>query len=143
MNFTPALQWLSLAEEIAGPYGIEPLVILAIIWLESRGDPEAFNAVTDSTGLMQVVAREAGVPFQNRPSIADLKDPRTNIEWGCKVLAFALRQSNGDLGGALYRYSGGSHWPSYRDFQHKYWRPFCTTKRLLKRRIQMRSKNHV
>lgn len=132
------LQWQPLVEQIAGTYGIEPLVILAIIWLESKGDPKAFNDITQATGLMQVIPCEAGVPFQNRPCVVELKDPRTNVEWGCKILAFALRQSNGDLSGALYRYSGGSAWTNHQAFVDQYWRPFRTTKRLLQKKMRSR-----
>lgn len=65
-----------------------------------------------SWGLMQVmgeVARERGFTGE---SLAELCDPSTGIELGCRKLAAALAHSNGDVSAALESYNGGSN-PSY------------------------------
>lgn len=136
MDLTTVLQWKPLVAGIAAPYNIEPIVILAIIWLESRGDPEAFNAISQATGLMQVIPQEAGSPFEDRPTIDELRDPRTNIEWGIKILAFCEKREKGNLWGAIYRYSGGGAWSSYGAFTQAYWKPFQATKRLLGKKMK-------
>lgn len=136
MDFAPVLQWKPLVEEIAALYSIEPLVILAVIWLESRGDPAAFNNVSQATGLMQIIPQEAGPPFGDRPTIAKLRDPRINIEWGIKILGYYKRKEKGNLWGAIYRYSGGDSWGSYARFTHAYWKPLLASKRLLAKQLE-------
>ena len=61
-----------------------------------------------SWGLMQplyVTAREMGFDPEF-PS--ELCDPKLNIEVGCTILAYKLKQAHGSIQGALLRYNGGS-----------------------------------
>jgi soluble lytic murein transglycosylase-like protein len=92
---------------------------VALILTESDGHPEAFNHKSMTTGLGGIMPREAGFP--ERPTIQQLKNPTTNIQWMCRILA---SHYEGDLEKALYHYSGGSRWASYDRFQELYYARF-------------------
>ncbi len=125
------MQWEPLVAELAKPYGIEVSEVLAIIYMESKGDPIAVNRISKATGLMQVMPKEAGEPFLDRPTQEDLKDPRINIQWGCKILAEAHAKA-AEIGKgrrrAIYFYTGGEAWSSEEDFLNRYWAPFLLVK---------------
>jgi soluble lytic murein transglycosylase-like protein len=125
---------IELARHIAATHGIEPSLVCAVIEQESAWNPwavryepgflsryvaplytagklsatEAYTRAM-SWGLMQVmgqVAREFG--FQEA-SLAELCDPVTGIEFGCKILSTRLARSKGDIPGALLAWNGGSN----------------------------------
>jgi hypothetical protein len=117
-------------EQTAGKYQLSPFVVAAIIIKESGGDPNAFNTSSDATGLMQVLPNTR---FAGRPTIEQLKDPATNIDWGCRILRDNLAKGQ-DLKEGVYNYSGGIHYdtrpPGQRSekvawglFEQKYWGP--------------------
>jgi len=129
------LQWVDLVTEIAVPAGIEPAVVLAIIWMESRGKPDEFHHISQATGLMQVIPREAGGRFVDRPTIEELRDPRTNIQWGTRILVDYLNRKDG-LWEALYHYSGGPVWSSPQRFNNVYWKRFKTAKMHIEHKLR-------
>jgi len=57
---------------------LSPWVLLAVWWLESRWEPTAVNTSSLATGLGQVMPKEAGSIFSDRPTMDELKDPETN-----------------------------------------------------------------
>lgn len=80
--------------QAAARQGVDPLLVKAIIWRESRFQPEKSGAAGER-GLMQVTepaaqdwAKASGVTTF---SPSDLFDPKTNIEVGTWYLANALR----------------------------------------------------
>ncbi len=123
---------IELARRIAAAHGIEPALVCAVIEQESAWNPWAvryepgflsryvaplytagkFSATEAYTrsmswGLMQVmgqVARESGF---KQASLAELCDPATGIEFGCRVLAARLARSKGDASKALLAWNGG------------------------------------
>jgi soluble lytic murein transglycosylase-like protein len=125
---------IDLARRIAAAHGIEPALVCAVIEQESAWNPWAvryepgflsryvaplytagkFSATEAYTrsmswGLMQVmgqVARENGF---KEPSLAELCDPVTGIDIGCKVLAARLARSKGDVPAALLAWNGGAN----------------------------------
>lgn len=128
MEITPqdlaqTMQWADLVEELTHNGDIEANVILAVIYIESRGDPNAINKKSKATGLMQIMPQEAGPVFDDRPTSEELLNPTVNITWGIKILHYFMGKE-GSLWGGLYRYSGGKTWPSYGDFITRYWKPF-------------------
>lgn len=79
---------------------------------ERLGRPPGEDEATEwycqriSWGLMQVmgaVARELGF----RGDWGDLFEPDTNLDLGCKYLAWCLKREHGDVFYALQRYNGG------------------------------------
>ena len=88
----------------AGRYTISPLLLLAVIAVESSFDRFAVSVV-GAKGLMQVL------PSQHRDRVlrtSDLNDARTNIRIGSEILHNYIIESDGNLESALYRYSGGA-----------------------------------
>jgi soluble lytic murein transglycosylase-like protein len=133
MPVTVPLEIIALARRVGVAHGIEPQLVCAVIEQESAWNPwavryepgflshyvapfytagklSATEAYTRSMswGLMQVmgqVARELGFKEQ---SLAELCDPATGIEFGCKVLAALLAKTKGDVPAALQAWNGGA-----------------------------------
>lgn len=124
MELEAVLQW---AELVRGIVGIDKVAItLAIIWVESRGKPDVINARSGATGLMQIMPYDperTGEMFVGRPTSEELCESEVNVKWGIRILRYYYKEE-GDLWGALYRYSGGKTWESYADFNKRYWVPF-------------------
>lgn len=94
------------AEQSALAVGLDPMLVLAVISIESR-----FNPYSESTfgaqGLMQIIGRFHTDKFEPTPDGFALLDPDTNIRVGVKILDEYLR-STGSLETALKRYGGES-----------------------------------
>jgi soluble lytic murein transglycosylase-like protein len=78
---------------------------------ESGGQPEVMSG-SGAVGLMQVMPRDGiaatfqcinGPCFTNRPSIAELKDPAFNVDYGVRMLS-GLITKYGDIREALKHY---------------------------------------
>ena len=87
--------------EAASAYGVDPALVRAVVWVESRYDPYAVSP-RGARGLMQLTsdtAREVGVtnPF----------DARQNVFGGTKYLSRLIRQHDGDVALALASYNAG------------------------------------
>jgi hypothetical protein len=85
-------------------YAISPLLLLAVIAVESSFDRFAVSVV-GAKGLMQVL------PSQHQDLVrrtSDLTDPRTNVGIGSAILRDYIRASDGNIDDALDRYSGGA-----------------------------------
>ena len=122
------------ARRIAAAAGIDPQLVCAVIEQESDWNPWAvryepgflsryvaplytagkFSATEAYTramswGLMQVmgqVAREFGF---KESSLAELCDPATGVEFGCKILSRRLARAKGDTSLALQAWNGGAY----------------------------------
>ena len=99
--------WRSQVEAAAREFGLEPELLYAVIWVESRFDPEA-QSPTGAKGLMQFtqatwreVARRLGL------GDAGPKDPQAAIRAGAYYLAKQLSRCHGLLVCALSSYNGG------------------------------------
>jgi soluble lytic murein transglycosylase-like protein len=87
--------------EAASTYGVDPALVRAMVWVESRYDPYAVSP-RGARGLMQLTsdtAREVGVtnPF----------DARQNVFGGVKYLSRLIKQHDGDVALALASYNAG------------------------------------
>lgn len=89
------MRWEPLVKKYCGDFDYR--MFLTIIALESAGNPNIINSISGATGLGQVMPKEAGAQFINRPTRQELLDPETNVEWMCAIY-------NGDYG----RYKHGS-----------------------------------
>ena len=88
--------------------GLDPQVVLSLIQVESAFQRFAVSSA-GAIGLMQIMPfwiDEIGRPDDN------LFDMRTNLRYGCTILAFYLDKEDGDLTRALARYNGslGQYW---------------------------------
>jgi soluble lytic murein transglycosylase-like protein len=128
---------IDLARHIAAAHALDPSLVCAVIEQESAwnswavryepgflsryvaplytaGKLSATEAYTRSMswGLMQVmgeVAREFGF---EESSLAELCEPATGIEFGCRILAARLARARGDVPAALLAWNGGGN-PNY------------------------------
>ncbi|MEX3921086.1 transglycosylase SLT domain-containing protein [Paraburkholderia sp. BR10872] len=83
---------------------ISPILLLAVIAVESNFDRFAVS-VAGARGLMQIL------PSQHKDLVlrtSDLNDAGTNVSIGSSILHDYIAASDGDVNGALRRYSGGA-----------------------------------
>jgi hypothetical protein len=105
------LPWCILIEKSADEYGVDALLIAAVMLQESGGQPEIMSG-SGAVGLMQVMPRDGvastfqcinGPCFASRPTIQELKDPAFNVDYGVRMLA-GLIEKYGDIREALKHY---------------------------------------
>ena len=94
------------AYDIGHELKLDPLLILAVIAVESRFNPIA-ESVMGAKGLMQVIPRFHPDKFAPLGGEQVAFDPAANITVGAKILNEYLRRA-GDLNGALRLYVGAS-----------------------------------
>jgi soluble lytic murein transglycosylase-like protein len=82
-------------------YGVDPRLIHAVIWQESRYKPEA-RSHAGAQGLMQMMPATA-----KRFNCQDVNDPQDNVEAGTRYLRWLLKRFNGDVSLALAGYNAG------------------------------------
>ncbi|MBV8721700.1 MAG: transglycosylase SLT domain-containing protein [Candidatus Eremiobacteraeota bacterium] len=86
--------YIQYAVQAARKYGVPWQWVLATIIVESSGNPRAAgDADGRSVGLMQVNVVANNLPRES------LFDPKTNIDWGTKLMAQFVAQIRGALGG--------------------------------------------
>lgn len=83
---------------------LDPNYVLAIIYHESRFNPNAINLKTNATGLMQILPKWHTARAQRLG--VELTDPAGNILVGCDILN-EVRQQYGSFRYALNVYAGG------------------------------------
>ena len=108
---TKVQPWCDLIETAAEKYGVDALLIASVMLQESGGQAEIMSS-SGAVGLMQVMPSDGiaadfqcinGPCFASRPTIAELKDPAFNVEYGVHMLA-GLIEKNGDVREALKSY---------------------------------------
>lgn len=98
--------------EAASKYGVDPYLVAAIIRTESGWDSEA-ESERGALGLMQLMPETAqdivvkGYIDGTVYSADNLRDPETNIEFGCAYLSFLLSYFNGATDKAIAAYNAG------------------------------------
>lgn len=97
-------RWANLIAYYAGQRGLDPDLVSAIIYEESKGFPNQISAV-GAAGLMQIMPQEAG--FSWRPKQAELLNPAVNLSWGTRTFSQILQQAEGSLNRSLAAYNGG------------------------------------
>jgi soluble lytic murein transglycosylase len=101
--------------QVARDTGVDPFLIRALIWRESRFNP-ATHGTADEHGLMQVMP-EVGQMYAKANKIADFKDddlydPMTNIRVGTWYLNHSIKrwtQTDDPVTFALAEYNAGRH----------------------------------
>ena len=92
-------RWEPIVLRYAEQRQLDPDLVAAVIWKESRGRSTA-RGPAGAVGLMMVM------PFPWRPSSKELQNPWTNLSWGARALAQTIRDGNGDLYYSLAAYNG-------------------------------------
>jgi soluble lytic murein transglycosylase len=95
----------------ASEYGVDPLLINAVIMQESRFDPDSFSRV-GAMGLMQIMAETGndiskGIGERYGLNRLNLFHPETNIYFGAWYLRWLLRLFDGRVTYALAAYNAG------------------------------------
>jgi soluble lytic murein transglycosylase-like protein len=100
-HLTP--QIAQIINEAAKTYGVDPNLIAAVAFHESRFNPNDVSASTGATGIMQLKpATGASLGASN------LFDPRQNVFAGTKYLKKQLDRFGGDVDRALAAYNKGA-----------------------------------
>jgi hypothetical protein len=98
-------QLVSGAYDAGQQVGVDPLLILAVMAVESRFNPIA-ESVMGAKGLMQVIPRHHQDKFVEHGGSDSVLDPMTNILVGARILKEYIRRA-GSLEAGLQLYSGG------------------------------------
>lgn len=98
-NPAPA-QWQGHIATLAARYDLSPSLLEALVWQESRWNPEATSpkGARGLAQLMPATARQLGV---------DPRDPSANLEGGARYLRQQIDAFGGDLEKALAAYNAG------------------------------------
>lgn len=100
----PTERLVSAAHDAGRRVSLDPLLILAVIAIESRFNPIAESA-TGAMGLMQVVPRHHQDTLDEHGGSSALLDPMTNILVGAYILKRYVRDA-GSLEAGLQYYNG-------------------------------------
>lgn len=92
--------------ELCEPKGIDPAIVMAMIWRESCFDPNAVGDNGNSLGLMQVQPRWCA-EWMEQWGCTDLMDPYQNVTIGIAILAGQLDMQGGDIAKAVTVYNWG------------------------------------
>ncbi|MCX6373411.1 MAG: lytic transglycosylase domain-containing protein [Actinobacteria bacterium] len=91
--------------------GLDPALVAAVIYAESRFDARA-RSPYGAVGLMQVLPETATQIARETGGVAfvatDLEDPRVNIRYGCYYLRSVLDLFGGDRVAAIAAYNAGA-----------------------------------
>ena len=97
-------EFVSTAYRTGHELSLDPLLILAVMAVESRYNPVAESSM-GAKGLMQVIPRYHPEKLLEHGGEHSLLDPETNIEVGSQILREYLRRY-GDTEAALQKYAG-------------------------------------
>lgn len=86
-------------------YGIDPLLVVAIMAVESSFNPIA-ESVAGAKGLMQIIPKYHPEKFAEYGGEHAAFDPRVNILVGVRIVREYLMMASGDLFTALQTYAG-------------------------------------
>lgn len=97
---------VSSAYRAGAEHRVDPLLILAVVAVESRFNPVA-ESVFGAKGLMQVLPKYHQEKLFEHGGETALLEPEVNIQVGTRILREYLRRS-GETEGALQMYLGGA-----------------------------------
>ena len=123
------------AHEAGSRTGVDPLLLLAVMAVESRFNPIA-ESVMGAKGLMQVIPKFHQDKLDDLGGEDSVFDPMTNIMVGARILKDAVRRGGGLMPG-LQLYAG-----AFSDDSQQYAQKVMAEK---ERMLQMlkRSRNHI
>lgn len=99
-----AYDLVRVAHQAGNQLKLDPLLIIAVIAVESRFNPIA-ESVTGAKGLMQIIPKYHTDKLEEFGGEQAVFDPAANIQVGAQILKEYLRLT-GNLGSALQMYAG-------------------------------------
>ncbi|MBI1964990.1 MAG: transglycosylase SLT domain-containing protein [Betaproteobacteria bacterium] len=99
-----AYDLVGLAHNVGRQHALDPLLIIAVIAIESRFNPIA-ESVAGAKGLMQIIPRYHTDKLEEYGGEKAVFDPVANVKVGAQILKEYLRLT-GNLGIALQMYAG-------------------------------------
>jgi hypothetical protein len=96
-----AMPFANLINQHASVYGVDPALVVSVIAVESKGDPNA-SSYAGAMGLMQLMPATC-LDY----GVDDPFNPNSNIRGGTAVLASHLRRFKGNLEKVLAAYNAG------------------------------------
>jgi len=99
-----AYDLVHLAHTVGQQHGLDPLLIIAVIAIESRFNPFA-ESLNGAKGLMQIIPKYHTAKLAEYGGERALFDPVVNIRIGSRILKDYIRLT-GNLGIALQMYAG-------------------------------------
>lgn len=99
-----AFDLVTLAHRVGELHQLDPLLIIAVIAIESRFNPIA-ESVKGAKGLMQIIPKYHSDKLEAFGGERAVFDPATNIRVGSQILKDYIR-TTGNLGIALQMYAG-------------------------------------
>jgi soluble lytic murein transglycosylase len=104
------LEYEQLVRANARNHDLDPALVAAVIYAESRFDPNV-RSVAGAVGLMQVLPETAEFIARQTGGedfvAADLRDPEINVRYGTWLLGYLRDYYEGDLSAALAAYHAG------------------------------------
>jgi soluble lytic murein transglycosylase-like protein len=110
VSYEATRSMIDLAYREAGQNGLDPMLVVAVMAVESRFNPIA-QSESGAMGLMQVIPRFHPDKFADDGK-KSIFDPHVNIELGAKVLKEYIRRGGTEVAG-LQLYNGASNDPTY------------------------------
>jgi soluble lytic murein transglycosylase-like protein len=110
---TVAFDLVELAHRVGRDLQLDPLLIIAVISIESRFNPIA-ESVKGAKGLMQIIPKYHTEKLQEFGGVETVFDPEINIQVGAQILKEYIRMT-GNVGIALQMYAG-----ALSDFEDQY-----------------------
>jgi soluble lytic murein transglycosylase-like protein len=107
-----AAEFVAIAYSAGDQHRVDPLLILAVMAIESRYNPVA-ESVVGARGLMQVIAKYHPEKLDLHGGEQALLEPQVNIQVGAQILREYTRRF-GDLETALQVYAGAFDEPTSR-----------------------------
>jgi len=108
-HFSLPLQHQDIIRQQAAQKHLDPALIAAVIYAETKFDPRPSSA--GAQGLMQILPQTAQFLAQRSGAqtftTADLASPQVNISYGSYYLRYLLDEYGGDTTRALAAYNGG------------------------------------
>lgn len=109
---TAATSFVSIAYRAGKRHSVDPVLILAVVAIESRFNPVA-ESVVGAKGLMQIIPKYHLDKLLDHGGEEALLDPEVNIHVGAQILHEYYRRL-GDQEAALQRYAGAFDEPTSR-----------------------------
>jgi soluble lytic murein transglycosylase len=104
------LEYEQLVRASASRRDLDPALVAAVIYAESRFDPNVRSSA-GAVGLMQIVPETAQFIARKTDGedfvLADLRDPEINVRYGTWLLAYLRDYYHGDVETALAAYHAG------------------------------------